>query len=806
MAVHSLHIGGKGEDGTRVKAIGVNTIWCGIASIIVALTMSTGSALAAGDANEAFCPNEAMPGFRTYLPDCRAYEMVSPPYKEASTAADPELGGVEVSSDGSHVISDALAAFAGSENDEGHARGTSYEFVRGDLGWEAVALDPPASLFPMSFMQYGLATPDLGESVWSASTSGKPSEFGVYVEPQPAPGTMPTPVLVGPERPAPSTGIGRSVAVAGASSDLKHLLLEITNPDGEEEQENHNHKWPGDTTLTEELTTLPSLYEYTGTGNSEPTLVGVRHEGHLDGHPHINEGAVLVSDCGTELGSGGGTGSRYNAVSASGETVFFTARGQDSNNQCRTAVSEGIAVAPEVSELYARVDQSRTVAISEPTVADCELCDTEDREDAVFQGASEDGSKVFFTSQQKLLTGAAGRSLYEYNFDGEPGKQVTLVAPNVLGVARISEDGSRVYFVAEGDALELYDTQTGLTTHVAALSPSDEADWKNFDSRPVQATPDGRFLVFLSSADLTGSEDTSTTAQLFEYDAQENTLVRISRGQNGFNNNGNTTLEADAATIPSPDFTSSNPAAAGSNLAVSEDGSVAFMSADGLTPQAADNSVIAERLVCVLGEEFQQLCEEQLPPAQFPEYYTLVRTYAKNVYEYRPLDGNIADGNVYLISDARDLAIGPTGRSAVELNGMDSSGGDIFFQTADALVPQDTDTQIDLYDARVGGGFPGLSSSASCIGDACQGPAGTTPSFSPAGSATQLGGENLPPPISKSAPKPKQLTQAQKLDTALKACKKEKPRKKRERCEASVRKRYRSHKTAETILKRIGAN
>jgi hypothetical protein len=42
-------------------------------------------AFAAGDANEAACPNEASSGFRTYLPDCRAYELVSPVYKDGAS-------------------------------------------------------------------------------------------------------------------------------------------------------------------------------------------------------------------------------------------------------------------------------------------------------------------------------------------------------------------------------------------------------------------------------------------------------------------------------------------------------------------------------------------------------------------------------------------------------------------------------------------------------------------------------------------------------------------------------------------------
>ena len=63
---------------------------------------------------------------------------------------------------------------------------------------------------------------------------------------------------------------------------------------------------------------MDSLYEYAGTGLTRPELVGVDNEG------------KQISQCGTDLGWGrdlGGQGEseRYNAVSAGGEKVFFTA-------------------------------------------------------------------------------------------------------------------------------------------------------------------------------------------------------------------------------------------------------------------------------------------------------------------------------------------------------------------------------------------------------------------------------------------------------------------------------------------------
>jgi hypothetical protein len=72
------------------------------------------------------------------------------------------------------------------------------------------------------------------------------------------------------------------------------------------------------------------------------------------------------------------------------------------------------------------------------------------------------------------------------------------------------------------------------------------------------------------------------------------------------------------------------------------------------------------------------------------------------------------------------------------------NGSDVFFLTSGQLVPQDTDSAGDIYDARIGGGFPetGLPP-AWCVGDACQGPlSNPAPLLVPA-SATFSGPGNI---------------------------------------------------------------
>jgi len=75
---------------------------------------------------------------------------------------------------------------------------------------------------------------------------------------------------------------------------------------------------------------------------------------------------------------------------------------------------------------------------------------------------------------------------------------------------------------------------------------------------------------------------------------------------------------------------------------------------------------------------------------------------------------------------------------------MSEAGKDVFFTTADSLIPADGDTQRDIYDARIEGGFPTPLSASACSGSGCRGPSPEVPSF-PAIASTQPAGGNAEP-------------------------------------------------------------
>jgi sugar lactone lactonase YvrE len=98
--------------------------------------------------------------------------------------------------------------------------------------------------------------------------------------------------------------------------------------------------------------------------------------------------------------------------------------------------------------------------------------------------------------------------------------------------------------------------------------------------------------------------------------------------------------------------------------------------------------------------------------------------------------------------NSRPVLISP-GDGAYDAFFVDASddGSDIFFQTDEALVSRDTDESSDVYDARVGGGFPSQSPPAPpapCVRAEC-GELGSGPVVSPpAPSSTTSAGTGLP--------------------------------------------------------------
>ena len=82
-------------------------------------------------------------------------------------------------------------------------------------------------------------------------------------------------------------------------------------------------------------------------------------------------------------------------------------------------------------------------------------------------------------------------------------------------------------------------------------------------------------------------------------------------------------------------------------------------------------------------------------------------------------------------------------------------GNNAFFPTFSQLVPQDTDTAPDYYDARVDGGFPATAPPPSCQGDGWKPPESATPAVPVVATVTFFGPGNIKGSTSSPAPKKK---------------------------------------------------
>jgi DNA-binding beta-propeller fold protein YncE len=361
------------------------------------------------------------------------------------------------------------------------------------------------------------------------------------------------------------------------------------------------------------------------------------------------------------------------------------------------------------------------------------------------------------------------------------------------GIMGASEDLSHVYFVAtsvlaantnengeaaEAGKLNLYAWARGSggeepsTVFIGRLSAQDNTtvssaapagDWRPSASyRTAQVTPDGRYLAFMSQARLTGYDnevqgtdcvDGSSAIglticfEVFEYDSSTGRLVCASCNPAGIRPLGNSYLS-----LIRPEHGSF---AQPRNL--SDDGRVFFDSLDVLSPQDTNGDI-------------------------------------DDVYEYEP-DGigscSRPGGCVSLISSGRET-------SDSNFIAADPSGDNVFFATRANLTGNAPNGLYRLFDARVNGGFPQVSTPA-CTGTGCQGLPGTPPIFATPSSVTFNGVGNFTTGGPASVSEAKQKTKSVKCARAKKLvhgrCVKQKKAKKAKRARkvsGGVRRRARS--------------
>jgi len=452
---------------------------------------------------------------------------------------------------------------------------------------------------------------------------------------------------------------------------------------------------------------------------------------------------------GTPANSGGGAAVTH-AMSADGERVFFDAQGNLYARLNVGAESTTSGACSDGESGKACTVQVDAAAAGAPGPAG----------GGSFMDASEDGSRVYFTDENRLTADATASTgapdLYEY--DVETGELVDLTVSatepaDVKGYGGSAGDGSYLYFLASSvltgeqansdgakatpGGLNLYVRHAGATTFIATLNETEGLGYS------LRASANGQFFVFASTNRLT-EFDNEGMAEVYLYDAGANRLSCVSCGANGARPTGGAELPrpqseiiAGNGNVP-PDYVPRS---------VTNEGRVFFDSSDPLVPQATNG--------------------------------------VENVYEYE-------NGRASLISPGS--AIG--GSEFLEAS---ASGDDAFFSTAQSLVQADTDNGLSVYDARVDGGFPVVAGEGGEVPacesvEACKPPASEAPAEPFPASAAFSGPGNLtaPPAEVESLPeKPavRALTRVQRLARALKQCAR-KPKRQRRSCQVRARKQF----------------
>jgi hypothetical protein len=653
------------------------------------------------------CPNEE---FRTgpsaSLPDCRAYELVTPEELGRTQAITFTVADQAIpSADGEHL---ALKTLGAPLEPNPNLTGTRAVFSRTERGWVAKSAESPeVGAREVTMFQGAVAlSPDLSQIAFQAEPTLNQEErksmpTGYEVGPVGGPYTLmanipgSSPDIVGT--------ISRSYIVganAGTASvpALSNVLFESNDhqilPEGPER------------TIAEE--TEPGafsydLYDWTG---GALRLVNVGGGG---------SNVKKLNACGTgRLGAPSGGESAagpaaVGAVSADGSKIFFSSCGG----------------------LYMRVDGRETVEVSKPEVPISES----ERSPVVYNAASADGSEVVFQTRTPLLAGetASENKLFIYNTVTHDLKLIANGIPGTEGTGEnqvlISEDGSAVYYQAN-ESIHRYETRTGITSFVAAIhTPAGFFE-------PSYTTPNGRFLVFVSGIagiEIAGPHGLELEPrgvghnELYRYDAADGSVMCVSCGEGAVAPAEGEMFEPTGEILTTVDGTPPF-------IQVSDDGErVFFQTTAHLVPQ--DTNSTGAPNSSTSGASGMDVYEWEADGAE----------------EGPGVVCGVAVGCTHLLSSGEDV-----GRAT--FLGASEDGRNMFFATAAQLVPQATPEFPNIYDARVEGGFPPPRKPVPCL--SCQGVGSPPPLFNTPASVTFTGAGN--PPVGEEKPKPKPKSKPKK--------------------------------------------
>jgi hypothetical protein len=629
------------------------------------------------------CENER---FRTgpsgHLPDCRAYEQVTPLAKEGAVEPFRGLGedmGSVVGQDGEHLmIESKLTKW-------GHGQGP-YFFARNpERGWQMTAGAPQPQTGIANYYSK-VFSPDLTHVGLYAEWQTNPTSTGdsPAIEYKAGPPGGPYTLVASVPR-AERNGNAGDGWVA-ASADFSKLILAFE-----------------DRTLAGHPTATKSgsdLYEYSGEELRQA---------------NVDSAGKTIGSCGAEIAAfalhNTLTSASPHRVSADGSRVFFEA-------------VPG-ASCSEPKHLFMREGAAKTLDLGayQFVVADAQ------------------GSRLLLekhsgeTHEYFLYDVASATAKLLFSAHGEVDSTALQVSEDFTAVYfrthdRLTPEAPPVSLLGSQGNLYRYDISTGTLRFLV----------RGAQGSSYSPSPDGRYDYFLSEGvgGLPGTNvhhslgQTEEDKQLYRYDSAESVVECVSCASPfdpepnlGVNNTGGATTVNLAVPDGQPklNYTSAN-------------GDYAFFTTDSaLVPRDLNGEIIEEK-----------------------------RNPSSDVYEWRRVG---VDGCVHLQGCLSLISSGTDG-GLVALLGATESGRDVFFFTRSSLLPRDNDTAGDVYDARIGGGFPEPARPVECEGDACSTPFAAPSDLTPS-SSTFHGAGNL---LGATLPEVKKPTSKTKVKCKAKAKKK----------------------------------
>lgn len=677
------------------------------------------------------CPNAALrTGPSAFLPECRAYEMVSPVDKNGGDVFVTNVNYgllAEAALSGNRATFSSLRAFA---EPQAAPLISQYLSVRGPTGWATESITPPRKdppIYPPGVAgQYKGFDEELCNG-WLIQDSDLPLATGApegvaNLYRRDLCGGGGYTLLSSVDPPGFGNGSGSYPAEKyfsipqGRSADYS---LEVFRADAK---------------LTANACPNPAIFQiYERLPSGTLRLVSVRP----DGVATCSHSTVGNLASGT-LTDGFREGNMRYAVSEDGSTVFWTDSGL-------VNPLEGSSNGGGLGRIFARVNATAAQSklgpdgkCAEPSKA-CTLEITTGKEPSGkykvgrFWFADPAGTKALYTINDEL---------FEFDVAGE---QSHSIATGVTGLAGASEDLSRVYFVSTADLgggenslgaearlgnPNLYLREGSAVTFLATLGadegtadlgyyvrPSSPADVIPF-LRTSRISADGMHLAFTSSESLTGYDNADVESgqpdvEVYLYDADPlggpGALRCASCNPSGSRPSGRpirTQGTADifwaASTLPG--WTEQMRP---SRLLSPDGDRLFFQSFDSLVPRDRNEGV--------------------------QDVYEWQRASGKN--ECDELGAEVfsagAGGCISMISAG-------TGEEDTQLVDASADGSSVFFATEDSLVADDPGL-ADLYVARIGGGFPPKTRPVPCADEGCQPKPSPPPSQAPTSTAVGAG-------------------------------------------------------------------